>query len=866
MANTTDKSILTAAGKALLAQLNAEEKPLIIDKMIFANVPNRPEFPQPDDVVPTDDIVHQEQVEQRGRLSADSVIYSTTLTSDVGPFEFNWTGAYCSEYGVLVTIDHHALTPKTADEPGVAGNTLVRSVVLEYKDIAEITNITVDASSWQYNATDRMKKMDSDVAQSIIDQNGKDWFIEDGFLVTPSGSAYNIKAGAGYVSGNRVSMEFDRSVQVPNKPSFIYIDAHREGTPTGEQVTLFDFVITAEEKDDYIDASTGKDIHHFVCKIAEVLADGSVSDLRVKSDVIQVGNELARQMLSRNVFPTDPRLSVKPGDIIDNSIGAVHFKNEIWLAWDAITEGIHVISDFVDMTSIDNPAYRVALLVTDKGSFEFVSQTIYHAREKYYTSGFGFQAKADFDNSPAWNRALQNVNNQLIVDKKGTYEFHTGIVGKTQFTLTSLFKQEMNNRSVVFKSTRGHIGNGEVLLKAAPGTTQIQSFKVRNITFQGDTVAPWNDLKSTEDAGIIAIDPSGVKQGLEIDGCVFVGLKHTAKPKSNHGYIGHTKFTNNSVLQNRRVFDDFKSTVGVDLTGTKFYDNYEIGDINRVSGNNVSFNNSSYSHDEAGLEFDVGVFGGTFWLEGLNRFFRVKRYLKLDGGYLSECMASDGSKKNSICPLNDNVAVELSGVRLGTNTRVFYFGNVTDLSTINVEMKACHNGTNFSETSAIADSLKKGLIYKGFANDVQEWNVAISGSAILPGARFKKGSGKKDYIPLLNRKVFWTDSLSFSLDFSETIFEEPSSAQGHSLFEADVVGSNNRAGGSSTYLATIKIYNAFGSVWAVDVSGPSKDLYSVALSNQTSTSVDVLLTETHEGSDDVLIIKSGTSNGKIMFT
>ncbi|HFQ4922972.1 phage tail-collar fiber domain-containing protein [Vibrio vulnificus] len=279
MANTTDKSILTAAGKALLAQLNAEEKPLIIDKMIFANVPNRPEYPQPDDVVPTDHIVHQEQVEQRGRLSADSVIYSTTLTSGVGPFEFNWTGAYCSEYGVLVTIDHHALTPKTADQPGVAGNTLVRSVVLEYKDIAEITNITVDASSWQYNATPRMKKMDDDVAQAIIDQNGKDWFIEDGFLVTPQASAFNIKAGAGYVSGNRVTLEFDRNVQVPNKPSFIYVDAHREGTPTGEQVTLFDFVITAEEKDDYTDAN---DVKHFVCKIAQVLEDGSVSDLRPK--------------------------------------------------------------------------------------------------------------------------------------------------------------------------------------------------------------------------------------------------------------------------------------------------------------------------------------------------------------------------------------------------------------------------------------------------------------------------------------------------------------------------------------------------------------------------------------------------------
>ncbi|WP_016791772.1 phage tail protein [Vibrio cyclitrophicus] len=277
MTNTTDKSILTAAGKALLAQLNAEEKPLVIDKMIFANVPNRPEFPQPDDVVPSDDVVHEAAVEQRGRLSVDSVIYSTTLTSQEGPFEFNWTGAYCSEYGVLVTIDHHALTPKSADEPGVAGNTLVRSVVLEYKDIAEITNITVDASTWQYNATPRMKKMDDDVAQGNIDQNGKDWFIEDGFLVTPQASAFNIKAGAGYVSGNRVMLEFDRNVQAPNKPSFIYVYAYREGTPTGEQVTQFDFVVTAEEKDDYTD---GNGVKHFVCKVAQVLVDGSVSDLR----------------------------------------------------------------------------------------------------------------------------------------------------------------------------------------------------------------------------------------------------------------------------------------------------------------------------------------------------------------------------------------------------------------------------------------------------------------------------------------------------------------------------------------------------------------------------------------------------------
>ncbi|PWY28200.1 hypothetical protein VV97_16310 [Vibrio vulnificus] len=277
MANTTETKILTSAGKALLAQVNAEELPFKLDKLIFANIPEPIGFPQPDDGVPTEYVVFEKHVEQRGRLSPDTVIYSTTLTSKDGPFEFNWTGGYSSEHGVLVTIDHHKRTPKTADEPGVAGNTMVRSITLEYKDIAEITNITVDASSWQYNATPRMKKMDDDVAQAIIDQNGKDWFIDDGFLVTPQASAFNIKAGAGYVSGNRVTLEFDRNVQVPNKPSYIYVDAYREGSPIGEWLTKFNIICTGDELDDHIDDSG---VQHFVCKIAQVLEDGSTADLR----------------------------------------------------------------------------------------------------------------------------------------------------------------------------------------------------------------------------------------------------------------------------------------------------------------------------------------------------------------------------------------------------------------------------------------------------------------------------------------------------------------------------------------------------------------------------------------------------------
>lgn len=424
MANNTDKSILTTAGKALLAQLNAEEKALVIDKMIFANVPNQQDYPQPDDVVPTNHVVHQEQVEQRGRLSPDSVIYTSTMTSEIGPFDFNWTGSYCSEYGVLVTIEHHALTPKVPEEPGVAGNTLVRSVVLEYKNIAEITNISIDASTWQYNASKRLEKMDNDVALSIVDQNGKDWFIDEGFLVTRSNSSYRIQAGTGYVSGNRVAMEFDRDVQVPNKPSFIYIDAHREGTPTGEQVTIFSFIVTSSELDDYVDNSTGKSIPHHVAKIARVMLDESVVDLRKdrssaeKSWVVDEESKQTAMLSNQNLMVVEYGIygqqlkGIETIQINEYPIG----KKSIWYAWEKPSG---ILLDF-----LDNGDYGTAKAVTDEGEYEFVTKTVFDDRLKGLFVGWGADRKGLKPCNDALSKIKQEAANKIVyLTPDGTYYF-----------------------------------------------------------------------------------------------------------------------------------------------------------------------------------------------------------------------------------------------------------------------------------------------------------------------------------------------------------------------------------------------------------------------------------------------------------
>ncbi|MCS0393613.1 hypothetical protein ND980_15410 [Vibrio diabolicus] len=178
---------------------------------------------------------------------------------------------------------------------------------------------------------DQLLKSEDRVAQALVDQNGKDWFIQDGFLVTPQFDTFQVKGGVGYVSGNRISLDYNRSIQVTSKPSFVYVDAYKEVLPTGDQITRFDFVVTPEEKDDY---ASELGVKHFVCKIAEIFADGSVSDLR--SDGESAGKEWAsnqdhhtlEQSANLKVYPRSKNLSI--GDAIPQGFNGLRIEDKVY--------------------------------------------------------------------------------------------------------------------------------------------------------------------------------------------------------------------------------------------------------------------------------------------------------------------------------------------------------------------------------------------------------------------------------------------------------------------------------------------------------------------------------------------------------
>lgn len=278
-------SIITIAGEKLFAAKAQANEQLDIDTFIFANVPGQ-DATDPinrEEGLPTDHVVHQQIVQQVGRINDNVVVYSTVLDSITGPFEFNWVGLYSSINDTLVAINHVPTTPKTATAAGVAGNTLNRNFGIEYSGIADLTGIDVAPDTWQLDFTARLQGMDKLTQQLAADMNGKDWFIDDGFKVEPreTVNTFKILPGVGYVSGLRVELENEHIFNIENYPQFVYVDAWFEGDANSEWSPSLMFTVSDTEIDDYTD---GAGIKHYVNKLAEVTAFNTVVDLRPDSE------------------------------------------------------------------------------------------------------------------------------------------------------------------------------------------------------------------------------------------------------------------------------------------------------------------------------------------------------------------------------------------------------------------------------------------------------------------------------------------------------------------------------------------------------------------------------------------------------
>lgn len=280
---------LTAAGEALIARLQAEGTPLVIDRFVFADVPGQDHTQpaNPAQGVPTDHVVHEFPIPQeyRAYVNPSQVVYSALLGSDVGPFSFNWQGLYCTEHATLVAVATFPRLEKRRYDPATntQGNNLTRNFLLEFSGARELTQITVEAAVWQLDFTVRLKGIDERERLSNRDIYGRAAFLDDGWLLTHTGGAYRFEAGRGYVEGIRAALPEPAPVVPTVTPCEVWLDVSMQGQGS-DVVTMVTPLCLAPgtPSPDYV-AAAPHNTPHYCEKVARIEANGSVTDLRSRT-------------------------------------------------------------------------------------------------------------------------------------------------------------------------------------------------------------------------------------------------------------------------------------------------------------------------------------------------------------------------------------------------------------------------------------------------------------------------------------------------------------------------------------------------------------------------------------------------------
>ena len=283
------QTVITKAFAEWKAQQAVDNKPVVLDEFVFAFIPgqdaNQP-IPNTEGMPDADKIVYRQAVSKSGVVNANAVVYSVVMGTEVGDFDFNWIGLINKATGIIGAITHAPTQRKVKNASGQQGNTLTRSILMEYAGAQAETQITVPAATWQIDFTARMAGMDEALRLANLDIYGAGAFFDTGFLVSKNGTQFFVTKGLAYVGGLRASLEANQNIIVTTKPTKVWIDVCYTGTVTSAFQTAIKFTV-APTLSNY--ATNG--VAHYVFALASIDAAGNVTDLRPKGSLNeQTGN------------------------------------------------------------------------------------------------------------------------------------------------------------------------------------------------------------------------------------------------------------------------------------------------------------------------------------------------------------------------------------------------------------------------------------------------------------------------------------------------------------------------------------------------------------------------------------------------
>ncbi|WCH28728.1 phage tail protein [Aeromonas salmonicida] len=291
--------IITNAFANYLQACLATQVPVVLDEFVLANIPGLdPSKPiSPDQgLPPAGQIVHRRAVDQRGRINNDAVAYTIVMDTTVGDFSFNALYLINKASGVVGMIVHKGLETKlkTHEATGQTGNSLVKSMLMEYDRAPDATATHVDASTWQIDYAARLRGMDDDLRLQALQFFGPATFYGNGFNLVNESGVYKVQPGVAYVGGLRAQLNEVKKVTPGAKPVGLWLDIYRAGSLLDAWVNHFTLTLSVPDLVDYRDTNGHQ---HHVAKVAIINANGSVTDVRRKRTIELTGDVTGKGIL-----------------------------------------------------------------------------------------------------------------------------------------------------------------------------------------------------------------------------------------------------------------------------------------------------------------------------------------------------------------------------------------------------------------------------------------------------------------------------------------------------------------------------------------------------------------------------------------
>lgn len=278
------QSIITTAFEQWKAQEAAGGHTVVLDEFVLANVPGLdPDAPiaRTEGLPPAEQIVHRQRVNKTGVVNNNAVVYSVTIGTEIGDFDFNWIGLVNQASGTVAMIVHAPTQRKIANASGQQGNALTRSFLMEYDGAASETAISIPAETWQIDFTARLTGIDEMQRLINLDHYGSGAFFADGFLVVKTGQQYYVNAGNAYVGGLRTCLVANQNITVTTKPVKVWADVSLQGNVVSQWETVVTLTLAADLQD-YQDNSG---FMHRVFAVASIDVAGNITDLRPKGSL-----------------------------------------------------------------------------------------------------------------------------------------------------------------------------------------------------------------------------------------------------------------------------------------------------------------------------------------------------------------------------------------------------------------------------------------------------------------------------------------------------------------------------------------------------------------------------------------------------